>query len=297
MEKLYDANKIQGVYTSTVKAVDWNSITDELCLLKAGVIVTHHCTLKCKLCAERTAYYKERYHPSLEYLKKEIDAYFDLVDYTMKFEVTGGEPLMRKDLPDFLLYMLQYKVKFGRIRIITNGTILFNNELIEALKLFGKQADVLIDNYGDNLSIHAKHNADLLAANGIIHILRDQSSLDHFGGWVDFGDLTLKHTMDEAKTLYKKCAISQKIGFCFRMKGGLLSPCPMTLQCIEFNVQKGNPDEYLDLFDSSLSRHQQCKKMQYIYESSTLSACMYCNGLCEDSVRYKPAEQIERMDL
>jgi organic radical activating enzyme len=291
MNKLFDAIEIQSVYADSVMAVDCDG--GELHLLKAGVIITHRCTLRCKLCAERTTQYKERYHPTLDYLKREIDAYFDLVDYTMKFEITGGEPTIRKDLPDLLQYMLKYREQFGRVRIITNGTLTLSNETIEALKLYGRQADVLIDSYGD-LSVNALRNATILSANGLIHIFRDQSSNDHFGGWVDFGDMSRRHSADEAKALYKKCAISQKVGFGWRIKAGVLSPCAMTVQCIEFGIHTGDPNEYVDLFDANTTKEQKRSKMLRIFEADNLSACMYCNGLCSDSKRYKPAEQIER---
>lgn len=292
MKKIYDANEIQPIYSDKVKAFEWNKESDELHLLKSAIILTHRCTLRCKLCAERTPYYKERYHPTLEYLKKEIDSYFALVDYTMKFDITGGEPTLRKDLPEIMLYLLRYKEQFGRARILTNGTILFSPQLIEAIKPFGKQADVLIDDYGTNLSVNAKQNAQLLTENGILHILRDQSDMGHFGGWVDFGDLSLRHSKEEAKELFQKCTISQQIGFSFRMKGGLMSPCALTAQCIEFGAHTGNPDEYIDLFDASMNKRQQREKMQRIFEAENLSACMYCNGICADSKRYRPAEQV-----
>jgi hypothetical protein len=292
MKKLYDADVIQKVYADSVKAVEWDNETEEFHLLKAGIITTHRCTLRCKLCAERTPYYKERYHPTLEYLKRETDAYFNLVDYTMKFDITGGEPLCRADLPEFIHYLYKYKNKIGRARIITNGSILFSDALIEELKIFGKQIDVLIDNYGDNLSKNASKNAEILAENGIGYIHRDQSGNDHFGGWVDFGNFNQTHSDDEISAFYKKCAISQKIGFGWRMKGGGLSPCAMTVQCIEFGIHTGNPAEYVNLFDESLSREQQISKMLRIFEADSLSACAFCNGMCDDSVRFKPAEQI-----
>ena len=297
MKRIYDARQIQGVYTDSMPAVEYDEVNNELSVLRTGVIVTHLCSLRCRLCAERTAYYEERYNPTLDYLKKEIDALFALVDYTMKFEITGGEPTLRKDLPDFLAYLLSYKKQFGRIRIITNGSIPLRKELIIVLKQYGTQADVLIDDYGDCLSIHAKANAELCAENGIIHILRKQSGNDHFGGWVDFGDMSRKHTDEMAKELFTKCAIPGKVGFSLRIKGGLLSPCAMTLQCIEFDVHQGTEDEYIDLFDRTMTKREQCAKILRIFEADCLSACAYCNGLCEDSVRYKPAEQLSKNNV
>lgn len=290
MEKLYDAEKIQSVYG---KSFDYNSNSEELQLLKCCLIITHRCTLKCKLCAERTPYYKEKYHPDIEYLKNEIDAYFEMIEYTMKFDVSGGEPFVRKDLADILQYLMKYKDKFGRLRINTNGTILPSQELVEIFKEYGKQIDILIDNYGADLSRNAIAFSERLKENNIRHILRNQTKDTlHYGGWIDFGNLTRKHSLEEAQDLFKKCAITSKIGFGFRIKEGLMSPCAVAIQCMEFNVLPDQPDEYLSLMNGDMTTSEKKDKLMKIFSIKNFAACMYCNGMCEDSKRFAPAEQI-----
>jgi hypothetical protein len=290
MKKIYNAKLIQPIYGD---AFEYDNESGEFHLLKCGIIVTHRCTLKCKLCAERTPYYQNKYHPPLELLKKEIEKYFELVEYTQKFDVSGGEPLLHKDLPALLSFVLNYKRQFGRLRIVTNGTIIPSDELINALKEYGEQADVLIDNYGDNLSKNAVNLSEKLEENGVMHILRDQhKDALHFGGWVDFGDLTKKHSMEEAKKLFVKCAVPSKIGFCFRIKEGKMSPCAVTSQCMEFGVIEDNPEEYIDLFDEISTVEEKREKMKKIFNMQGFTACMYCNGFSEDSERFIPAEQL-----
>ena len=128
MEKIYDCDVIQKIYEPAVTFEN-----AQLHLLKMALIITHHCTLRCKLCAERTPYYEKRYHPSLQFLKTELEKYFELVDYTMKLEISGGEPLTRSDLQVLLEYLLQYRQCFGRVRIITNGTIRVTEKLCSVL--------------------------------------------------------------------------------------------------------------------------------------------------------------------
>lgn len=293
MEKKYDAKIIQQVYQEETKAFRKDVATGEISLLKACLIVTHRCTLKCKLCAERTAYYQKRYHPDLEFLKEEIDKYFALVHYTMKFDVSGGEPLMRSDLAEVMEYLLQYKQQFGRVRINTNGTLLPSNALLDVLKEYGVQADVLIDHYGDKLSKKAIEMAEVLDKHGISYILRRQDADNlHCGGWVDFGDLSEKHTEEEAKALFAKCAISNKIGFGFRIKEGIMSPCAVANQCVEFGKMASVPEEYVDLFDKATDLKEKRRKLENIFNLDSLTACRYCNGICADSIRYIPAEQL-----
>lgn len=288
MEKIYDASKIQSVY---YKSFEYD-LSGEFHALKVGIITTHLCTLKCKLCAERTSQYKERYNPTIEYLKKEVDALFEIFDFILKFEITGGEPLVRKDLAELLDYLVQYKKKFGRIRLLSNGTIIPNDEVVDAIKKFGKQADVLVDDYGVDKSINAAEAVKKWSINGIscIHRKQDQDNL-HCGGWVDFGDLSLKNSSEEAETLFSKCFVPSKIGggVCVG-RDGLISTCRVVEQCRYFGVVD-NPDEYLSVFDST-SVEEKRNKLMGLFDKKYYSACRYCNGFCQDSERFVPAEQI-----
>lgn len=63
-------------------------------------------------------------------IKKEVDKYFEIVDYTQKFGVLGGEALLHQDLPE----LLKYKRQFGWLRINTNGRVEPSDKLIEVLK-------------------------------------------------------------------------------------------------------------------------------------------------------------------
>lgn len=291
--KKYNAKEIQSIYQDEMKGFTRDLETGEVFLLKTCLIVTHRCTLKCKLCAERTAYYQKRYHPELAFLREEIDRYFELVHYTMKFDVSGGEPFLRLDLHQIMEHLLQYRKQFGRVRINTNGTLLPSDALIDVLKAYDMQADILIDHYGDELSKKAMEIAEKLEKNNISYILRRQDAAHlHCGGWVDFGDLTKKHTVEEAKELFAKCAISNKIGFGFRMKEGVMSPCAVSAQCVEFGKTAPDPNEYVDLFDETIGLEDKRRKLEAIFNLKSLKACRYCNGMCVDSIRYVPAEQL-----
>lgn len=289
MEKIYDAEKIQSTY---YKSFEFDP-SGEFHALKVGIITTHVCTLKCALCSERTSQYKERYNPTLDFLKQEIDALFEIFDFILKFEITGGEALVRKDLDEVLNYLLKYKKQFGRIRLLSNGTIIPNDKVVSALKQFGRQADVLIDDYGNNISVNAQAAVDKLRSNGILCIHRKQDAENlHCGGWVDFGDLTLKHSQEEAEKLFSKCLVPKKIGggVCVG-RDGLISTCRVVEQCRYFGIVD-NPDEYLSVFEDS-SVEEKRQKLLGLFDKKSYDACRYCNGFCEDSVRFVPAEQIK----
>ncbi len=296
MKKLYDCHEIQKIYSPAVTFEN-----NELHLLKVALIATHRCTLKCKLCAERTPYYPSRYHPTFEEMKQQLIAYFSVVDYTMKLEISGGEVFVRNDLEDLFEFLLQFKKQFGRIRIITNGTLPISNGLCNILLKFGSQIDVLIDCYsskGQLLSKNAVKNFEFLQKAGITCYLRKQSEEDlHCNGWVDFGSFSHKKSPEEAIATFKKCAIAQKIGGGMRMKNGVLSPCAITQQLADFGIHPLQPNESCNLFDSSLSVIQKKQIIFNMFSLKQLSSCSYCNGMCDDSERFAPAEQISTEDI
>ena len=98
------------------------------------MVATYRCTLKCKLCAAYAPYYKNPDHYEYGFLAKQIDSFFDIVDTVRDFSLSGGEPLLHKDIARLLLKLLEYKERIKRILILTNGTLLMREELLDVLE-------------------------------------------------------------------------------------------------------------------------------------------------------------------
>lgn len=87
------------------------------------VSVTKQCNFRCQYCMPNTpfdAFDKDEYIPLdniLEFLKVTID------NGIKKIRITGGEPLLRKDLPDFIAALRSYS-KEVQIVLTTNGFLL-----------------------------------------------------------------------------------------------------------------------------------------------------------------------------
>ncbi len=136
-------------------------------------------------------------------MKEQIDHYFAVVDFTSKIEVLGGENFLHKDLAEFLEYLYKYNNQFGYVTIVSNGTINPNEAELNVFKKYGKQLDVLIDNYGADLSKMAYEMDTILSENNIVSEIRNHHKDDsHCGGWVDFVDLSKKYTENEAIVIF-----------------------------------------------------------------------------------------------
>lgn len=277
------------------------SHTQALQVQRVSLIVSKKCTLKCKLCGALSPYIKS-YHPEFTFLKNEIDAFFRIVDTTGIIDISGGEPLMRGTDSDFVLgetvqYLAHtYPEKFSRLRLFTNGTIIPSDRLCDVFKEVSvkKPFSITIDDYGKH-SPHVSGIADKLAAYNIDFVIRDYIHDIHCGGWVDLRDISLKNSEEEAKKIFSKCAIPQKLGCCLELLDGILSPCSVAATRYLCGMAEKNDDDIIDLYADTAEMQE---KLNKILSSSCFVSCFYCDGgMSEDSKRCIPAEQADVSDI
>lgn len=79
--------------------------------------ITGNCNMYCKFCSDVVSYQKES---SIEDIKKTIHRLIELG--LQKIHITGGEPLLYKDLIEVLEYMKENNLE---VSLSTNGTLLF----------------------------------------------------------------------------------------------------------------------------------------------------------------------------
>lgn len=263
--------------------------------MKAGIIyerfcmpVTFRCNLSCELCAEHSPYDEMPYQPSLRWLKEQIDQLFLIVEHIGKFDITGGEPFLRNDLADILRYLqFNYQDKIDVIRITTNGTILPTENFMQVAADMKEKIHIIIDHYG--ISERYEDVYKRLTHHKISSEVRDYSDNLHCDGWVDYGDLSLKHTKEEAKKIFNKCLVP-KLGFFTCMVNGIIFPCARARLLYEKLIT----EVAVDLFDPELTeKGKKARMCSIVEEDEMLDACRFCNGLCEDATRYAPAKQLE----
>ncbi len=273
-------------------------MSEELRMERVGLSVTLTCNLKCKLCAAYSPYHNKKTTVGIEDLKKILVRYFNITDFVEQLGITGGEPMLHPDLPELFEEIYTYLSRIGEVRIFTNGTIIPDQKLICVLKKYGPKFSFLIDDYGAHLSTKIPEIVKVLDENGIAYVVRDYCSESlHCGGWVDFGDVReKKHSYDEAKELYSKCAFPNKLHFCFTIYGGIMRPCGPIGRRLSLGLPVSE-NEYVDILDDSLSIEEQKVKIRNIYNASYFETCAYCNGLCDDSERFKPAEQLTAEEI
>lgn len=118
---------------------------------KLEVPITTCCTLCCRHCANLMQYYENPSHVSVEQIKENLSAVLTAIDGVRFLRILGGEPLLHPDLYEILNFCIKECDAVQEIIIITNGTLLFQNDVIELMK---KHPEFLIQisNYGSNSS-------------------------------------------------------------------------------------------------------------------------------------------------
>lgn len=272
-------------------------MTDRIELRRSVVNITARCTLKCKLCVMGAPYYEKPPHYSFEVISDTIDKYFELVDYVQWYEFSGGEPFMHKDLAKMVDKTMEYSDQFEKLLILTNGTLLPSEELLSKLIKYKDKMIIMISHYGD-LSSKADELIAILNENGIqIDIKKYYGDDQHFGGWVDYGDFKkYNRSEEELERIFDHCGATKMCG-CFTTHGGEMHWCVPSARGMRLlGVIPRDKSDYIDLFDESMTREEQRKKILSVNEKKYLKACDYCSGdhgTKDIKKRYKAAEQID----
>ena len=119
-------------------AEEWNLRWRNKCVLsKIDTVITSRCTLRCKNCNLFISHAPVQCDIDLKRLKKNFDIFFESVDYVYEYTLLGGEPLLHKSIAEIISYLgNRYGKRIGRINLISNGTVIPNNDVIDILKKY-----------------------------------------------------------------------------------------------------------------------------------------------------------------
>ena len=128
-------------------AQEWNLRRNNRCVLaKIDTVITSRCTLNCRNCNMFISHTRNRTDFDQVSLKNNFDIFFDSVDFVYEYTLLGGEPFAHKGLTEIILYLEEkYGDRIGKLNLISNGTVVPDQELLQLLKNF--QISVHISDY------------------------------------------------------------------------------------------------------------------------------------------------------
>jgi len=234
-------------------------------------VLTTKCTLQCKHCANFIPTIESQNHTTITFneFKKDIDNLCGAVSKINNLLLLGGEPLLIKELPEMFKYVAQHK-KIKNIWIVTNGTLLPNEELIALFKEHRKKSTLWISNYSNNSELKRVLKNEkiitLLKQNKINYVYNEDLMWDTVSMFKDNG-----RNIEENKHYYKNC-----IHPCVSVIDGEIHVCPRSSTFKMNNVFEFNKDEIVNLRELKTSQNLKQELIRF-YSRDYFKACNFCN--------------------
>ena len=166
-------------------------------IFQSDVLVTEKCNLNCSHCNMFIPHFEMPKHRELDTMIKDIDSYFNIVDYVSVFHLVGGEPFLHPQIQDVIQHILSnYIHKIDKFIITTNGSIAPKPSTIELLK--NSNVILSVSNYSDKLQklkTKVEKVIGIYKTNSIRHYVRNEIE------WYDFGDLRVKKNLSTDKLI------------------------------------------------------------------------------------------------
>jgi hypothetical protein len=221
-----------------------------------------------------------------------MEMFFEAFNMVGRLSMAGGEPFLHPKLPELVNFFSKYFDRMNMFEIITNGTIVPDKRLLEALSGSDK-VDIMIDDYGRDLSIKVPQIADAFSSAGIKHRVRIYHGEDaYFGGWLDLSDISYKQRPKrDTGNIYQRCqCVSGANKNLIYHIDDKIYMCCVNHKFLDFIPEISG--EFVDLMNQSLTPPEIRNQILNLRNRKYLTACEYCNGNLVDAKRYVPAEQL-----
>lgn len=232
------------------------------------LMITTHCSLKCKYCcAYMNSYPEDRKHFfPYEQIAKDIDALFGAVDAIGSITIQGGEPFLHPDIDRIVAKVLKKK-NIGIVSIATNGIFSISKDKLKVFQdsrlnvAFSGYYDALSE---DKLNIFYK-NIDFLRENHV-PVTVGVRMLE----WAIPSTLWNRHyTEDVMKAKKNVCKTPER---CLQLMNGRLYPCLFSVSLHGAGVAD-YPGDYVVLSDDRLS-----EKIKEFMDAPFYYSCGHCSS-------------------
>ena len=265
----------------------WN-YKKKVCLMEVHSTITSRCTLKCKHCNMFMPYYKEHVDYTAKDILEDLELLFRHVDYIVAYRILGGEPLINNELEDMIKQIGdRYGNRIGNIGIITNGTLLPDEQLIEISKKYNVKYD--FSDYTDIVDYKKRFDA-------AVKIVSDAGlrySVNRSLRWCDFGFPVNNRMYDFDKVREHMLSC----GPIFHgLNDGKYYYCHVSWSADKAKLLKNVSDDYIDL--RTLDDDDRAKEAILEHSNGNMAKgfvklCKICGGCGNDNTEFvKAAEQM-----
>lgn len=233
-------------------------------------------------------YYREHVDYTAKDILEDLELLFRHVDYIVAYEILGGEPLINGELADMIRQIGdRYGNRIGNIGIITNGTLLPDEQLIEISKKYNVKYD--FSDYTDVVDYKKRFDS-------AVKIVSDAGlrySVNRSLRWCDFGFPVNNRMYDFDKVREHMLSC----GPIFHgLNDGKYYYCHVSWSADKAKLLKNVSDDYIDL--RTLDDDDRAKEAILEHSNGNMAKgfvklCKICGGCGNDNTEFvKAAEQM-----
>jgi hypothetical protein len=221
--------------------------------------------------------------------------FFSIVDSVELLQISGGEPLLYKELSTMISTCFKYSDRFEKLMVFTNGTIPLRDEVLNVINQYKDRFIFFISNYGMHAEMFNLFIKTLEKNSVTYKMLNYYGNDQYFGGWVDFGEYAPhRRTPAELVQIFHSCGQVQS-GGCWQVRNGQIHWCPRSLRgTLEKVIPSKKNIDYIDIFDADTTLDEKCAALNKLIHTDYFLACDYCTGdigTTDTAKRYPAAEQ------
>lgn len=270
-----EKNRIQWTWYKHIAAIWPYKHKNKVHIYQTDVLVTEKCTLNCSHCNMFMPHYEFPIHREFDIIIKDVDSFFNVVDYVSVFHLVGGEPFLYPNIEGVVRHIVDnYMNKIDKLIITTNATITPKDSMIELLKSNG--IILSVSDYTDKLENIKKKVSKVLQIykdKEINHYVRNEIE------WYDFGDLRIKKNLptDELIKHFDSCTAP------FRgLNDGKFYYCHLNTSAVRTKLFPLNDNDYVNI--DNISKEQLIKFDLGYTDLGYVTFCDNCNG-CNTGIK------------
>ena len=135
---------------------------DKIILSSGCYIPSDVCNLRCLDCLNFTPFIKKFETRDLNEACQDIDLFFKWIDFTFRYQISGGEPLLYGHLQELIEYIgLHHRSKIDVFETVLNGTIVPSDEMCRCMEKY--RMTVILDNYTQTIPKKLDHREEIIS--------------------------------------------------------------------------------------------------------------------------------------
>lgn len=234
------------------------------------------CNLNCRDCLNFTPYIKKHTVRALGEACDDVDLLFNSLNYTERFQISGGEPLLYPELAELIKYVgNKYRNKIGTFELVLNGTVVPNDDVCENAHKYDML--FILDNYTKTIPDSMNKRKEILKRTEEYRIRILDNTVED---WFDLG------VMKERKNEKSTTELEEFFDYCNNpwhfYENGLFYTCNFARFAAKAGVADDSENAMFSIKDKT--RYSKKELLEFLLnynEKGYIDFCKRCSGWAE----------------